>query len=213
MAAEQRSRTGHAHWLRRRDLKMDHDLSLDCTRITRRLHAWEIQEARRIFGTRLDYEAVRIHECAGWPDALDRAGRRLKRMPPPSVPNAVTLGNSCYFPVHLPEVLLLPAHVEFFKIPWLMHELAHTWQYQRYGWIYLAKAIAAQVRGGSKAYEFGGEEGLRKALEQGCKFSDFGFEQQGEFCRAYYYRLAHKKDITAWQPFVEEIQRDRNNVA
>lgn len=181
-----------------------------CTPLTRRLYAWEIQEARRVFGDSLAYERVRVHECARWPAALDRLGRRLKGMPPPELPNAVTLGEHCYFPVRLPETPPEPDTLEFYRLLWLIHELAHVWQFQHYGWRYLPRSLKAQFGLGSAVYDFGGEEGLLQALLDGLCLRDFNPEQQGDICRDYYHRLRLDQRLSAWRPFIGELQSFQN---
>ena len=179
----------------------------ECSPITRNLYAWEVHEAWRVFSSRLDYEKVRVHECATWTDMLDRFGRRLKRMEAATKPNAITLGNHCYFPVRLMESPTELEGLEQQKLGWLMHELSHVWQYQRTGWRSTLHAIKVQFRHGNQAYDFGGEPGLVLAFQIGQKLVDFNPEQQGEICRSFYNRLVHGLDVSAWLPFIEEIQQ------
>ncbi len=178
----------------------------ECAPLTRNLYAWEVQEARRVFGGRLAYEKVRVHECSSWPDTVDRLGRFLKGMPAPVSPNAVTLGYHCYFPVRLLETPAPPYDAQRYLLNWLIHELTHAWQYEHMGWGYILKALRAQFAAGSQAYDFGGEQGLREAGEAGRSFLDFNPEQQGDICRSYYDRLSRGLDVSAWQPFIDQIQ-------
>jgi hypothetical protein len=171
------------------------------------MYAWEIQEARRVFGSRLNYDKVRIHECAGWPDLIFKVGLRLQGKPATTdVHNAITIGNHCHFPVKLLENLVEPDDPLFYKIPWLIHELTHAWQYQHMGWRYLAQALSVQLKEGSRAYNFGGEDGLRTGGSQGLKLSDFNLEQQGDIARSYYERLVRGQDTQAWHGYVAEFQ-------
>ena len=183
----------------------------DCRSITRRFYAWEAQEARRVFADQLAYERVKIHECTNWPNRIDQLGAWLKRVPYRGLPNAITLGNDCYFPVNLPQNLVSIDHPEHYKIPWLIHELTHVWQYQRLGWRYLFQALEAQFKSGAQVYVFGGEAGLIEAFQQGRKFSSFNMEQQGDICRTYYERLSRGVDISAWLPFITELQQAGNS--
>jgi hypothetical protein len=177
-----------------------------CPPSVRALFAWEIQEARRVFASQLNYERVRIHECTQWPNTMNRIGSTLKRIPYVDSPNAITLGNHLYFPVKLLSSLVPASHPEHYMICWLIHELTHAWQFQHLGWSYLATALSAQFRLGAQAYEFGGEAGLQKALEAGVKFADFNLEQQGDIARSYYYRLCLGADVSAWTAYINEIQ-------
>ena len=182
-------------------------MSSQCTPRVRSLFAWEIQEAQRVFGNVLFYDQVRIHECAKWPNTINQIGTWLRRIPYTGVDNAITLGHHCYFPVRLLEGFLPPEHPEFKKLPWLIHELAHVWQYQQTGWIYLTKALSAQFRFGAKAYDYGGEQVLIQSHQQGMRFTQFNSEQQGDIVRDYYWRLVKGLDLSAWQPYISELQQ------
>ena len=177
-----------------------------CSPSIRPLYAWEIQEARLVFGPGLAYERVRIHECTAWPNTINRIGMRLKGIQNTGAPNAITLGNHCYFPVKLLETIVPVGHPNHYLIPWLIHELTHAWQYQKLGWRYLRMALSAQMRFGAKAYDFGGEGGLLKAIQEGLKLADFNLEQQGDIASTYYSRLSKGHDVSAWQPYISEIQ-------
>jgi hypothetical protein len=172
----------------------------------RPLYAWEIREARRVFADQLKYEAIQVHENAGWPETVNKIGMRLKRMPYVDAPNAVTLGNHCYFSAKLLESPVSPDHPEHYKIGWLIHELTHAWQYQRLGWRYLRLALTVQLRRRAGAYDFGGEAGLVESYNRGRKLADFNLEQQGDITRTYYDALVGRKNVEAWLPFVREFQ-------
>jgi hypothetical protein len=175
--------------------------------LVRLLYVWEIQEAWRVFSNTLQYERIRIHECARWTNSINQFGSWLRRTPYTGIDNAVTLGNQCYFPVMFPEQFVSPDHPEFQRLPWLIHELTHVWQYQHMGWRYFFKAISAQVRIGSKAYRYGGEQALQQIHLQGFLLNDFNLEQQGEIARDYYRSLVNGLDISAYQPFIDQLQQ------
>ncbi len=183
--------------------------------LVRPLYAWEIQEARRVFGNHIAYHRVRIHENTAWPDTINILGAKLKgwkpkgKLPKGKLPvidhNAITLGNHIYFPVRLlqnPNELQGP---QLYLFTWLVHELTHVWQYQQMGWRYLPLALHVQFSLGARAYDFGGEAGLLDIFEKGGKLEDFNLEQQGDIARAYYYRLAQGRSVSAWQPFVDHF--------
>ncbi|HSF83873.1 MAG TPA: hypothetical protein VLA49_21770 [Anaerolineales bacterium] len=184
-------------------------MSNECQKFTRGMHPWEIEEFEPIFGNTLDYQRVRIVECTSWPNALDRLGRRLKGMPPPkeNEHNAVTLGNTCYFPVRLPEELVPHGTAESYKIDWLVHELTHVWQFQQQGWLYLWRAVRAQLRDKAQAYDYGGEDGLIKSRKKNKIFKQFNPEQQGNIVQAYYVRKRAGKDTSSWQPFIDDLKK------
>jgi hypothetical protein len=178
-----------------------------CKPSVRPMYDWEIQEARKVFADGLRYERVRIHECRRWTNAMDRLGRRLKGMPLEDVNNALTLGNHCYFPVKLLDQLVPINHSENYKLGWLIHELTHAWQYQHMGWRYLWLALSAQFRQKGAAYNFDGEDGLKKRRRDAWTLQKFNLEQQGDIARSYYERTCRGIDVSAWQPFIDEFQK------
>jgi len=178
-----------------------------CPPTVRPLYGWEIEEARRVFGSRLDYSAVRIHECNPWPDRIDKIGRKLKGMPLlEDSHNAITLGNHCIFPIRLLDHLVDYHHPEHYKMGWLIHELTHAWQYQQLGWAYLTEALKAQFRGKAGAYDFGNETGLDQRRHEGFLITTFNLEQQGDIARSYYERLVRGEDTGAWRPYIADLQ-------
>jgi len=170
----------------------------------RPLYEFEIEEARLVFADRLPYERIRVHEFARWPDALDRLGRWLKRMPHLETHNAITLGYHCFFPVGLPETFTRPDDPT--GMSWLVHELTHAWQFQQLGWRYLWLALAAQFREGAKAYDFGGPKGLDDRRREKWTLHKFNMEQQGDIAREYYIRHRTGQEVTAWLPYIKDIQ-------
>jgi hypothetical protein len=88
-------------------------------------------------------------------------------------------------------------------MPWLVHELCHVWQAERLGWRYIPRALWAQVREG---YDYGGPERLRTVRAQGGDLSSFNLEQQGEILAHYYERLVAEQDVSAYAPYVADVQ-------
>jgi hypothetical protein len=172
----------------------------------RPLYTWEIREARRVFANQLNYDPIRVHENASLPDAINRVSLWLRRMPYTRTPNAISLGNHCYFPIKLLEAPVSPDHKEHSKIGWLIHELTHAWQYQRLGWRYLSMALDVQFRKGGGIYDFGGESGLVESYSAGRRLADYNLEQQGDIARTYYDSLVRGRNVIAWQPFIQEFQ-------
>ena len=178
----------------------------------RELTDFEIHEARQIFGDRLDYGRIRIFEGANLPNFLDDIGRFIKKMPPreENIKNAITLGNYCFFgrTLKTDEITDLDSELDanqLNEMSWLMHELTHAWQYQTKGWKYLWEALDAQIKLGTKVYEFGGEDNLRKEKERGRTLRDFNLEQQGSIVQKYYEKLKRKDDTSAFAPFIQQI--------
>jgi hypothetical protein len=160
-----------------------------------------------VFGASIRFEAVRIVEGAGWTNAISRIGAKINREPEPKFDNAVTLGNTSYFPRILKTGPAPSAPESLTDLAWMIHELAHVWQYQHTGIIYLFRALRADLTLGIRAYEYGGEKGLDEARSAGRKFADLNPEQQGDIARHYYSRLKKGQDTAAWEPFIEEMRR------
>lgn len=146
-------------------------------RVARGLTAEEAREARRVFGDSVDYGRVRLAESR-----IGGAFGYARAMP-----------WAVYFP---PGSFARP---EF--LPWLVHELTHVWQYQ-HGFSKARMAWSALRR----RYDFGGEEGLRRAYAAGRRFADFDTEQQGEILRQYYLRLLSGQPTDAWEPYVAQVR-------
>jgi hypothetical protein len=172
----------------------------------RALAASEVGEASYVFGGSLAYDKIRVVEGAGWTNALARLGALLQGEPPLRGDNGVGLGNRVYFPRTLgtnPEDLRAG---RFEDMAWLIHELTHCWQFQKFGPRYVLEALHAQLTLGRRAYDFGGEEGLKKALEEGRRLADFNREQQGDIARGYYRQLKRGLEVSAWEPFVQAFR-------
>jgi outer membrane lipoprotein SlyB len=151
----------------------------------RELTADEKREARIVFGTSLNYDVVRVAESP-----------------------IVALGGYARTPfntVYFPSGTLQQAQADppaFW--PWLVHELTHTWQTQ-HGISVVTKILTA-LRG-SGAYEYGGPEGLRAALAQNKRFLDFNTEQQADICKDYYVALKSGGDVSAYEPYIQQVKR------
>ncbi|MEZ4909619.1 MAG: hypothetical protein R2774_02030 [Saprospiraceae bacterium] len=65
-----------------------------------------------------------------------------------------------------------------------IHELVHIWQYQRYGTVYMGRAISAQRS--KEGYDYGGVSKLYQSMIRGKRLEDFNFEQQAEIIEDYY---------------------------
>ncbi len=164
-------------------------------------------EVRLVFGDGLDYGRVRIFENTPLPDWIATLGGSPK-------PNAITLGNTGYIPLTLNTGPTAIERGDLGHMAWLIHELAHQWQYQRAGWRYLFEALGAQARAGMKSYDYRGEHeseaaSLREAVTRGLRLRDFNREQQGDLARHFYERLKQGQDVAPWEPFIAEIRTPR----
>jgi hypothetical protein len=137
----------------------------------------EKQEAYRVFGDSLDYDRIRVSED-----------------PVMSFPRyARTLPSTVYFP---PGGFSNPSF-----LPWLIHELTHSWQYQH--GVSVSTTLYHAI---ASSYDYGGEQALIDAHDAGQGFTDFNTEQQGDITRDYYRALVGGGDVSAFQPFIDEIQ-------
>lgn len=172
----------------------------------RRLSPLEIREAGEVFGPALPYGEIWVHEHARWPTWLARFAALLTRRPPPTAGNAVTLGRSLYFPYPLRTEATHFEERIFGDMAWLIHELTHVWQYVHHGYGYVIQAARKNLSLGAKAYDYGGENGLRRAAARNGSFADFNPEQQGDITRDYYLRRKLGLSTEAWEPFLAEVR-------
>ncbi|MGD8621161.1 MAG: hypothetical protein PVH60_04345 [Anaerolineales bacterium] len=173
--------------------------------MSRRLTQTEIEEARLVFGSSIQYAEIRVFEGARWPDWLARIAAWFARTPAPTH-NAVTLGNRLFFPLALRTASLEDGGFVLQDMAWLIHEITHAWQYQRQGWKYLWQAIRVQLKMGARSYNYGWEHGLHEARLRGDSLFAFNPEQQGDIARHYYYRYKQGLDTRAWEPFVTSFK-------
>ncbi len=75
--------------------------------------------------------------------------------------------------------------------PIFLHEMVHIWQYQRFGSMYIYRALKAQYS--NEKYDYGGLEKLYSAMINHRQFIDFNFEQQGAIVEDYV-RLSEHPD-------------------
>ena len=69
--------------------------------------------------------------------------------------------------------------------PIFLHEMVHIWQYQRFGSMYIYRALKAQRT--AMNYDYGGLENLYSGMIGQQEYINFNFEQQGsiieDYCR------------------------------
>jgi hypothetical protein len=153
----------------------------------RLLSASELAEARLVFGAGLDYTRAFVSEKTRWPNWVADVGAAMHRSQR-TWHNAISLGDTCYFPVTLHTSAKHLAQNELSDMAWLIHELTHQWQFQRMGWRYLTEALRVQVREGMNCYDYSGqhptkEEALLAAHVSGRRLADFNPEQQADIAR------------------------------
>ena len=172
----------------------------------------EIAEARLVFGPGLDYTRAFVSENVPWPNWVDEVGAVIQRRKRGLVShNAVTLGNTSFFPIPLDTAAATIEAGNLRDMAWLVHELTHQWQYQRLGWRYLTAAVSVQVAHGRRSYDYQGEHdsresALNSARKFGRKLRQFNMEQQGDIARDYYFALKAGRDCSAWEAFIEEMR-------
>lgn len=150
----------------------------------RSMTEWEIGQARRVFGSAIDYSRVTIADGSLSARAASAGGY------------ARTIGNVVSFPTGASRNMGL-----------MIHELTHVWQYQTTGWTYAPKALWAQVTEGYSYAETGKttEQSLLDARAAGRRLTDYNNEQQGDILADYFRRLRSGLSVAAWEPFVLDI--------
>jgi len=144
----------------------------------------EIALAQTVFGNTIDYEPVRLDERA-------HMGPRFYHF--------------CYVSFNIINSWqTMHPHI-------LIHELVHIWQYQRFGAIYMIRALIAHTHCG---YDYGGVRVLKERRKKGENLLDFNLEQQGDIVTDYFllkygYRTqwgnAKLEDLPVYQSFVEDL--------
>jgi hypothetical protein len=90
----------------------------------------------------------------------------------------------------------------------LIHELVHVYQYERVGSVYGVESLYAQRTTG---YDYGGSEGLRRALSEGKRFCAFNREQQAQIAQDYYLLLCQGADAPDYEPFIADMRAGKFN--
>jgi len=169
-------------------LFLDHTTKLG-TRVTtehdRSMTEYEIRQARRVFKSAIDYSKVTIADGSPSARAISIGGY------------ARTLGNTINFPTG-------GSH----DMAFMIHELTHVWQYQTTGASYAVKALWAQITEGY-SYTPSGKthsEALNEEHQAGKTLYGFNKEQQGDILSDYFKRLQANQDVSAYQPFVDDVK-------
>jgi hypothetical protein len=89
----------------------------------------------------------------------------------------------------------------------LLHEVVHTYQYERVGSRYIGEALFAQRRLGRGCYDYGGRAGLVRAKEAQRPFASFNREAQAQIAQDYLRRLRKGDTVCEYEPFVEALRR------
>jgi len=173
---------------------------------SRGLNDHEKGEAQKVFGTSLNYGAVRLAEST-----LMTIGGDIARTP----------GNTVYFPpgtleqLEAQEKTMPPADVGEYRrlMHWLIHETTHTWQTQHGVSMWTKLRTAMRGKGHGAVYDYKGPDGLRKALAAGQHFVDFNTEQQADICADYWLAKYDGGDISAYEPFIAEVRNGGMPVA
>ena len=174
---------------------------------SRRLHDWETRAAQTVFADAIDYNRVRVHEGAVWANTVDNWARRLRALSPRPAKqhNAIALGFHCFFPVKRLHSVVQMREVSVASMAWMLHELAHVWQFQHMGWRYLLLALVAHLREGVRVYDFGGEAGLRCCRRQGWKLQSFNLEQQAFILEHAYRLLIAGQFNSIWHAYLDDV--------
>lgn len=106
--------------------------------------------------------------------------------------NARALPGAIYFP---------PKALTGDYLPWLMHELTHSWQYQH--GVSMFETIWNAIR---RDYDYGDEAGLLAASAAGRRFGEFNTEEQGDIVRDYYCAMRAGRSTAAFDPFIAELR-------
>ncbi len=97
--------------------------------------------------------------------------------------------------------------VKSLGLPIMMHEMVHIWQYQRYGSVYIYRALKAQ--NSQAGYDYGGYDYLISCLGKGESLIAFNFEQQAEIIEDYVRMSITQRglnlDLAIYEAFTEQL--------
>jgi len=154
---------------------------------TRPLTETEVELARSVYVSSIDYSKVRIDEMA-W------LGPRQYRF--------------CYVSFNTINSWQ-PMRADTF-----IHELLHIWQYQHLGAAYIPRALRAQRS--PEGYNYGGVFVLHQAQKAGRHLLDFNYEQQADLV-ADYFRIKNgwrprwgsgtAEDLGVYEYFIQQLQK------
>ncbi|HCU98541.1 MAG TPA: hypothetical protein DGM69_04265 [Chloroflexi bacterium] len=175
--------------------------------IRRKLHKWEEKEAKLVFADFVDYSRITVFEEALWTNLFDDISRRCRLVSPrnENEHNAIALGFHCYFPVALPSIYVETQSCRVY-MSWLIHEIAHVWQFQRMGWKYLYDVLISHLRYGADVYDYGGSHGLRRNRQVGKKLMDYNLEQQATILQDAYLNLISLDYDCIWKEVVSDLE-------
>ncbi len=97
-----------------------------------------------------------------------------------------------------------------------IHELIHIWQYQKFGSVYLVRALLAQYS--EKKYNYGGIAAIKKAIAKRWNLQNFNYEQQGDIVQDYYriregypplWGMATIQDLDYYEYFIKQIKEKK----
>lgn len=148
---------------------------------TRNLTAIEEQEARSIFGNKIDYQRVRIDEASfiAWMRA------KLKR--------CSGMGVSTFHTINFSRKLnTAPGNAD---MKWLIHELTHVAQMEHTGSQYLVEAFLAQI-GEGYTYRLGAKK----------HFREYNREQQASIVADYYIARFSGRSTAIYDPYIAELR-------
>ena len=91
--------------------------------------------------------------------------------------------------------------------PLVAHELTHVYQYEKIGSRYLGEAIYMLIKTKRDCYNYGGRIGLASASTTGKHYCDYNREQQAMIVQDYCSLQQNRADVSAYQPFIDEVQQ------
>ncbi|MFK8038683.1 MAG: hypothetical protein AB8B74_10370 [Crocinitomicaceae bacterium] len=151
------------------------------TKHYRKLTDDEIEELQLVYKNSIDYNLVKIKEESKWA----KYGSRFVK--------GLHLGFVFLNTIHFSRTI--KAEESLSDMAWLVHEVTHISQHQKYGIVYIIKSLRAQ-RNGGYAYQ---KTWLDKSLKH------FNFEQQADIAKHYYLAIKAKEDVTLYETIKTEI--------
>jgi hypothetical protein len=162
------------------------------TQTTRGLTSAERKAAESVYGNSIDYDHIVLDESF----IMTIGGSNLARTTPWTInfpPGTLTGGGP--------------------NMSWLIHELCHSWQYQR-GVSLKTTATWAIIATIGDGYNYGGEETLAQPTVRSIGLGFFITEQQAEIAKDAYEIMTgrRKGNLATYKPYLDEFQSGRYRI-
>ena len=140
----------------------------------RDLSSSEIEYVKMVFAGDIDYSKVKV--------AINSPFTQI---------SSITTGNTIHLKISSmqTEASSSTNEITFDKIPLLVHELTHVWQYQHKSWSYFVNSASAQFKAYLETGSRNGAYDWRSRVAEGSDFENWNTEEQAEAVEQFSYYI------------------------